>query len=64
MYFSGWGVNSPSGTAEYLCANIDSTPGVTYTSGSSGYNQIISFVLLDNLGRDSLSQMGKQQSCL
>lgn len=36
VYFSGWSVKPPSGTAEYLCANIDSTPGITCTSGASG----------------------------
>jgi galacturan 1,4-alpha-galacturonidase len=36
VYFSGWSVNPPSGTAEYLCANIDSSPGITCTSGASG----------------------------
>ncbi|CZR66596.1 probable polygalacturonase 1 precursor [Phialocephala subalpina] len=36
VYLSGWSVKPPSGTAEYLCASIDSTPGVTCTSGASG----------------------------
>ncbi|KAF1999965.1 glycoside hydrolase family 28 protein [Amniculicola lignicola CBS 123094] len=36
VYFSGWTVVPPSGTAKYLCANIDSTPGVTCSTGASG----------------------------
>lgn len=36
VYVSGWSVVPPSGSAEYLCANIDSTLGVTCTSGASG----------------------------
>ncbi|KUJ09607.1 pectin lyase-like protein [Mollisia scopiformis] len=35
IYLSGWDVAPPSGTAEYLCANIDSSPGITCTSGAS-----------------------------
>jgi galacturan 1,4-alpha-galacturonidase len=36
IHFSGWSVTPPSGTADYLCANTDSTSGVTCTSGASG----------------------------
>ncbi|KAF4626190.1 hypothetical protein G7Y89_g11973 [Cudoniella acicularis] len=36
LYFSGWSVEPPTGTAQYLCANIDNTPGITCTSGASG----------------------------
>jgi galacturan 1,4-alpha-galacturonidase len=36
IYFSEWAVEPPTGTAEYLCANIDSTPGIMCTSGASG----------------------------
>jgi galacturan 1,4-alpha-galacturonidase len=37
VYFSGWSVAPPSGTAKFLCANIDnSSPGVTCSSGASG----------------------------
>ncbi|KAI9727876.1 MAG: hypothetical protein M1834_007922 [Cirrosporium novae-zelandiae] len=36
VYFEDWTVKPPSGTAEYLCANIDSTPGITCTDGASG----------------------------
>jgi galacturan 1,4-alpha-galacturonidase len=36
VYFSGWSVKPPSGTATYLCANVDSSPGITCTSGASG----------------------------
>ena len=36
IYLSGWSVAPPSGTAKYLCANIDSSPGITCTGGASG----------------------------
>lgn len=36
IYFSGWNVVPPSGTAEYLCAYIDSSPGIPCTTGASG----------------------------
>lgn len=36
VYFSGWSVKSPSGSAKYLCAGIDSSPGITCSSGASG----------------------------
>jgi galacturan 1,4-alpha-galacturonidase len=36
VYFSSWSVAPPTGTAKYLCANIDSTPGITCTSGATG----------------------------
>jgi galacturan 1,4-alpha-galacturonidase len=36
VYFSGWSVKPPTGTARYLCANVDSNPGVTCTAGASG----------------------------
>ncbi|KAJ4287628.1 hypothetical protein N0V90_012331 [Kalmusia sp. IMI 367209] len=37
VYFSGWSVKAASGTAKYLCANIDnSNPGITCSSGASG----------------------------
>ena len=36
VYFSSWSVAPPSGAAKYLCANIDSSPGITCTSGASG----------------------------
>jgi len=36
IYFSSFVINPPSGTAEFLCANIDSTPGITCTSGANG----------------------------
>lgn len=37
VYFSGWTAKPPSGTAKYLCANIDnSNPGITCSSGASG----------------------------
>jgi len=36
VYFSGWSVSPPSGKAEYLCANIDSSPGITCTRGATG----------------------------
>lgn len=36
IYLTGWSVKPPSGTAKYLCANIDSSPGITCTSGASG----------------------------
>ena len=37
VYFSGWNVKPTSGSAEYLCANIDnSSLGITCTSGATG----------------------------
>ena len=36
IYLENWSVKPPSGTAEYLCANIDSAPGVTCSSGATG----------------------------
>ncbi|KAH8662403.1 glycoside hydrolase family 28 protein [Xylariales sp. PMI_506] len=36
IYFTNWNVVSPSGKGVNLCANIDSSPGITCTSGASG----------------------------
>lgn len=36
VFFSGWSVKPPSGTAAYLCANVDSSPGITCTSEATG----------------------------
>lgn len=37
VYFSNWSVKAGSGTAKYLCANIDNAnPGITCSSGASG----------------------------
>lgn len=36
IYFESWAVKAGSGTATYLCANIDSTPGITCSTGASG----------------------------
>ena len=36
IYFTGWDVVPPSGTAVNQCAYIDSSPGITCSSGASG----------------------------
>ncbi|TVY80306.1 Endo-xylogalacturonan hydrolase A [Lachnellula suecica] len=36
VYFEGWDVEAGSGTAEYLCANIDGSPGIACSEGASG----------------------------
>ncbi|KAJ1567826.1 hypothetical protein HK096_008544, partial [Nowakowskiella sp. JEL0078] len=36
IYFSSFSVLAPSGKSVNLCANIDSTPGITCSSGASG----------------------------
>ncbi|CZR61716.1 related to polygalacturonase 1 precursor [Phialocephala subalpina] len=35
IYFSNFAVNPPTGTAKFLCANVDSTPGITCSSGAN-----------------------------